>query len=80
MPSDGIVHLLDGHAADPRQVQPPPDVLLYHYLLPGRVSEQAVEAGTFAKEHLWECSREVNRHQFMERLGYGLGMAELQQH
>ena len=45
-------------------------------LFPGRVSEEAVEAGSVAEEHFGERRREVQRHQGAHGFGDGGGLAE----
>ena len=73
---DGVVHSLDRHGADPRQMQPPPDMLLHNHLLPRWVAEQAVEAGTVAHEDLGEMSGEMQRDQSTDRVAHCCRLAQ----
>ena len=63
---DGVVHLPLIPRAHPWDVPPPPDLQLHHHLLPGRVAQQAVEAGAITQEHLGEGGREVQRGQRLD--------------
>ena len=75
---DGVVHLLLIPGTHPWQMSSPPNLLFDHHLLPGRVAQQAVEAGAITQEHLGEGGREVQRGQRLARRGHArpVGLAD----